>query len=84
MTQICDRALTIPLIILSQNSVKYSYYPEIWKRSNIIPVHKKSDKQLVKNYRPISLLPIFRKIFEKIIFNKIFDLLLEERLLNPN
>ena len=37
MIQICDRALIIPLIILSQNSVKYSYYPEIWKRSNIIP-----------------------------------------------
>ena len=47
-------------------------------------MHKKNDKQLVKNYRPISLLPIFGKIFEKIIFNKIYHFLLEERLLNPN
>ena len=47
-------------------------------------MHKKNDKQLVKNYRPISLLPIFGKIFEKIIFNKIYRFLLEERLLNPN
>ena len=39
--------------------------PNIWKRSNIIPAHKKNDKQLVNNYRPISLLPIFGKIFEK-------------------
>ena len=46
-------------------------------------MHKKNDKQLVRNYRPISLLPIFGKIFEKIIFNKIYHLL-EERLLNPN
>ena len=51
------------------------------ERSNIIPVHKKSDKQLV---RPISLLPIIGKIFETIIFNKIYNFLLEERLLNPN
>ena len=29
--------------------------PNIWKRSNIIPAHKKNDKQLVNNYRPISL-----------------------------
>ena len=39
--QICDRTLIKTLIILFQISVKYSYYPDIWKRSNIIPVHKK-------------------------------------------
>ena len=50
MIQICDRTLIKPLIILFQNSVKYLHYPDIWKRSNIIPVHKKSDKPLVKNY----------------------------------
>ena len=36
------------------------------------------------NYRPISFLPTFGKIFEKIIFDKIYNFLLEERLLNPN
>ena len=41
MIQICDKILIKPLIILFQNVVKYSYYPDIWKRSNIIPVHKK-------------------------------------------
>ena len=73
-----------PLIILFQNSVKYSYYPDIWKGSNIISVHKKSDEQLVKNYQLISSLPIFGKIFKQIIFNKLFNFLLEERLLNSN
>ena len=47
-------------------------------------MHKKNDKQLVKNYRPISLLPIFGKIVEKKIFNKIYHFFLEERLSNPN
>ena len=84
MIQICDMTLRKPLIILFQNLVKYSYDPDIWKRSNIIPVYKKTDTQLVKNYRPISLLPIFGNLFEKIIFNKIYNFLLEERLLNPN
>ena len=68
MIKICDKSLLKPLIFLFQNSTKLSYYLDIWKRSNIIPVHKKNDKQLVENYRPISLLPIFGKIFEKIIF----------------
>ena len=70
MIKICDNLLLKPLIILFKNSTKSSHYPDIWKRPNIIPVHKKNDKQLVKNYRPISLLPIFGKNFEKIIFNK--------------
>ena len=48
MIKICDKSLTKPLIILFKNSPKYSYYPDIWKRSNIIPVHKKNDKQLLK------------------------------------
>ena len=43
-----------------------------------------NDKQLVDNCQPISLLPIFGKIFEKIIFNRIYDFLLKEELLNPN
>ena len=73
-----------PLILLFKNSTKSSYYPDIWKRSNIIPVYKKNDKRLVNDYRPISLLPTFRKNFEKIIFNRIYNFLLEENLLNPN
>ena len=84
MIKICDKSLLKPLIIIFENSIKSSCYPDIWKKSNIIPVHKKNDKRLVNNYRPISLLPIFGKIFEKIMFNRIYDFLLKEELLNPN
>ena len=83
MIKICDKSLLKPLTVLFVNSIKSSCYPDIWKKSNIIPLHKKSDKQLVENYRPISLLPIFGKIFKKVIFNRIYNFLLEEDLLNP-
>ena len=49
-----------------------------------MPVHKKGDKQIVDNYRPVSLLPILGKIFERIIFNSIFEYLEENNLLCPN
>ena len=84
MIKICDKSLLKFLIILFQNSTKSSHYPDIWKKSNIIPVHKKNEKQLVKNYRPIYLLPIFGKLFEKIVANRIYNFLLQKKLINPN
>ena len=59
MIKICDKSLLEPLIILFINSTKSSHYTDIWKRPNLILVYKKNDKQLVINYRSISLLPIF-------------------------
>ena len=44
----------------------------------------KNDKQLINNYRPISLLPIFSKIYERIIFDNIYRYFDEHNLLNPN
>ena len=41
-------------------------FPEIWKKANVVLVHKK-DKTLIQNYRPISFLPIFGKLFEMVI-----------------
>ena len=41
MIEICDKSLTKPLIILFENSTNSSYYPDIWKRSNVVPVLKK-------------------------------------------
>ena len=48
------------------------------------PVYKKGRKQLIKNYRPISLLPICGKIFEKIVFNTLYSYLNENNLLTKN
>ena len=48
-------------------------FPECWKRANAVPVQKKKSKNLVKNYRPISFLPIFGKIFERVIFKDLFN-----------
>ena len=41
MIKICDKSLLKQRILLFEISTKSSCYPDIWKRSNIIPVHKK-------------------------------------------
>ena len=46
---------------------------ETSEREKIVPVHKKEEKNLLKNYHPIGLLPIFSKIFERVIYNSLFN-----------
>ena len=84
MIKICDDSITIPPKIIFDKSLKNGVFPEIWKRANIVPVHKKEDKSLVKNYRPISLLPIFGKIFERVIYNSLFNYFISNKLFTPS
>ena len=84
MIKLCSKSVVKPLSIIFKNCIDTGTFPDIWKRSNIIPVHKKGDKQIVDNYRPVSLLPIFGKILEKLLFNSIMDFLEENNLLNSN
>ena len=47
-------------------------FPDSLKYSEIKPIYKKEDKTLITNYRPISLLPLFSKIFEKFIYKRLY------------
>ena len=48
-------------------------YPNKWEKANVVPVHKKDSKHLLKSYRPISVLPICGKIFQNCIYNKLYS-----------
>ena len=56
----------------------------MWKLANVTPIFKKGDKQLITNYRPISLLPICEKILEKIIFINLYAYLYTNNLITKN
>ena len=51
---------------------KKGYFPKNWKKANVIPVYKKNERNSISNYRPISLLSIFGKIFEKMIYDNLY------------
>ena len=50
-------------------------FPEILKVGKISPIFKKGNPQLLDNYRPVSIIPIFAKIFEKIIYSRLYSFL---------
>ena len=84
MLLLCDDSVSIPLQIIYSNILSTSIYPDIWKLANVTPIFKKGDKQLIKDYRPISLLPICGKILEKIIFNQLHTYLHTNNLITKN
>ena len=75
MIKLCNKSVVKLLSIIFKNWIDTGTFPDIWKKPNIILVHKEGDKQIVNNYRPVSLLPTFWKILEKLLFNSIMDFL---------
>ena len=84
MIELYDKSIFLAISPIYKNCINSGIFPNIWKKSNVVPVHKKGDKQVVDNYRPVSLLPIFGKILERLIFNSLFEFLHENNLLNEN
>ena len=77
--QICDAEVVKLLSLIFENCVQYRIFPNLWKKSNIVSIHKEGDKQCMVNYHPVLFLPICGKTFEQLIFNPVFEFLEENR-----
>ena len=73
MVKMCNKTLVYPLKLIFKASIQEGVFPDCWKKANVVPIHKRKSKNLLKNYKPISLLPIFGKIYERIIFKELFN-----------
>ena len=65
-------------------SITQAVFPLPWKISKVVPLLKKGDPLIAKNYRPVALLPIFSKILERAVFIQLVEYLESNQLLNPN
>ena len=82
MLKLSSPSITKLLFVIFQNCLKSSIFTDDWKKGNNVLVHKKDSKQLVNNYRPMSLLPICSKTFDKLLFDSIFSFMIQSNLLN--
>ena len=83
LLKICGKPICKPLELIFQSGMKHGKFPNEWKMANVVPVNKKSDQQILKNYRPVSL-PICGKVFERLIYNGLFKYFIEKDLISPN
>ena len=80
MIKLCGKTIAIPLKLIFRSMLEECVFSDVWKKSNAVPIHKKDSKNLIKNYRPISLLPIFSKVFERLMFNSLFNYFIQNKL----
>ena len=72
MPKSCDIVLAKPLKLIYDKCVETEQYPALWKRSSIVPAHKKNSHQIMKNYWPISLSVCEGNIQES-HFNEVYE-----------
>ena len=82
MLHLCASEVAYPLRLIFQKHMTSGIFPDSWKYANVVPIHKKGNRQLKMNYRPISLLPICGKILEKIVFDQVYSFLNVNNLLS--
>ena len=67
----CTTSITYPLCMFLNVFMCKGVFPSVLKTGRITPIFKKGDPLIFDNYRPISILPVFGKIFEKIIYTRV-------------
>ena len=72
------------LAYIFNTSLESSKFPYDWKTARVIPIFKKGDKSDKSNYRPISFLPVISRLFEKLVFNQLYQHLDHNGLHSPN
>lgn len=73
----CAKSLSVPISYIFNRSLRESVFPLVWKIALIVPVHKKGSRLKVENYRGISILNTLAKVFEKIVYNAVYPILVK-------
>lgn len=70
-----------PLSHIINDCISSGVFPDELKTVIIKPLHKKNDKEDMTNYRPVALISVFSKIFEKIIYESIYTFIIKNDIL---
>ena len=76
--------LSPALAVQFNRLISQGLFPSVLKLGKITPIYKKDNEELLENYRPVSTLPIFGKIFEKIIYKRLYSFLVSQGILHDS
>ena len=79
--KLCVDSYIEPLTFLINYSLKTGVFPSELKLARMVPIFKAGDSSALTNYRPISVLTFFAKVFEKIVYNKLLNFISDNNIL---
>ena len=78
----CFDLISDSLALIFNRSIETSIFPDEWKSARITPLYKKcGNRSDPSNYRPISIIPVVAKVFERIVYDQVYRYLTENKLL---
>lgn len=74
--------ISAPLCSIFNKSISCGIFPDSWKNAKVFPVYKGDSKNDPNNYRPISVLPVVAKVFEKLAFDQLYSYFTQNNILS--
>ena len=78
----CADLIAESLCTIFNQSIVSGIFPDEWKLSKVIPLFKQGNRSDLNNYRPISVIPVVAKVFERIIYDQLYNYLTIHKLIS--
>jgi hypothetical protein len=76
----CIQLIKGPLAHIYNVSLNSGVFPDEWKTAKVKPLYKKGDRYDMQNYRPVSIISVFAKLLERLMYNRIISFLYENKI----
>ena len=73
-------SIIVPLVHICNRSFVTGIFPSELKIANVVPIYKSGDEMAFSNYRPVSVLPVFSKLLERLVYNRLISYINDNKL----
>ena len=80
----CADLVASSLCCIFNRSITSGIFPTEWKFTKVVPLFKQGERSDLNNYRPISIIPVVAKVFERIVYNQFYEYLTENNLISSS
>ena len=77
----CADLISIPLCNIFNKSLSSGLFPDDWKCARVTPLFKQGERTDVNNYRPISVISVIPRVFERIVYDQLYSFLANEEII---